>query len=221
MESLDETYEHGFGILIYKTIADYIMSDLAIGQAVQQMRVLVDVKKPIFAVWVRFAPPIPPIKIREYARLTKAADGIHITIHDETYATDLLKLLWENFGRDEVTQLDRWETVVPHEITTLEKLQDLTVADPMEKMREKILDAVVRIVPEGFRIGSVSPEANEITVVASENPIQPEWIEMVRGALARPPKPLPREKLERVGRKPMREVPGKFERVYKEWKRRI
>ena len=202
VESLDETYRHGFGILIYKIIADHIMSDLAIGKAIQQMRILIDIKKPIFAVSVRFGPSIPPIQMKDYAHLEERADGVHIVIHDETYASDLLRVLWENFGRENITQIDRWETVVPRNLTTLEELQNMVIADPGEKMKERILDVVTRIIPEGFRIGSISPEANGITVIASENPIQREWTEMVKVALAKPPKPLPPEKLERVERKP-------------------
>jgi len=217
VESLDETYQHGFGILIYKIIADYVLNDLAIGQAIQQMRVLIDIRKPLFAVSVHLGPSAPPIKMKDYAHLEERKDGIHIIIYDETYAAELLKVLWDNFGKNNVTQIDRWETVIPPNLITIDKLQNITVADPREKMMEKILDAITRIIPEGFRIEYLLPEASGMTIITSENPIQGDWIEMVKGTLAQPPKPLPPEILEGVKREPKR----KFEELYKPWKKSV
>lgn len=220
VESLDETYEQGFGILIYKVIADYILGDLALGGAIRQMRVLIDIRKPIFAVSVRIGPPAPPIVLKDYAGLEKSADGIHVVIHDETYATDLLKVLWDRFGKDKIKQIDRWETVIPPNLTTPDELQEVIVAEPGEKMMENLMDAITRVIPEGFRIGFLEHEENGVTIVASENPVQADWIQMVRTALARPPKPLPRERLEEVGRKPrFEEKPPEFEELWRSYKK--
>lgn len=217
VESLDETYQHGFGILIYKIIAEYILSDLAIGQAIRQMRVLIDIKKPLFAVSVQLSLPRQPIKMKDYARLDERGDGIHIIIHDETYAPELLKVLQNSFGRDNVTQIDRWETVIPRNLITIDKLQNVIIAYPREKMMEKILDAITRIIPEAFRIERLLTEENGLTIITSENLILPEWIEMVKTALAQPPKPIPPKKLEEVKREPKLT----FEESYKPWKKSV
>jgi putative methanogenesis marker protein 17 len=216
VESLDETYQHGFGILIYKIIAEYILSDLAVGQAIQQMRVLVDIKKPIFAVSVRLSLPRQPIRMKDYARLEEETDGIHIIIHDETYAPELLQVLWNSFGKNNVTQIDRWETVIPPNLTTINELQNVIVADPKEKMMEKILDAITRIIPEAFRIERLLPEASGLTIISSENPIQEEWIETVKAALAQPPKLIPPKRFEEIKREPK-----KTEEIHKPWKKPI
>ena len=204
--------------MIYKVIADHIFGDLAIGPAIQQMRVLIDIKKPIFAVSVRIGPSPPPIRMKDYARLEESKDGIHVMIHDETYATDLLKVLRERFGRDKITQIDRWETVISPNLTTLDELQEVIVAEPREKMMENIMDAMTRVVPEGFRVGFIQPEDSGVTIIASENPVQADWIQMVMAALARPPKPPPLEMLEEVGRKPrFIKTPPKFEEIFRPW----
>jgi putative methanogenesis marker protein 17 len=155
--------------------------------------------------------------MKDYARLEKRADGIHVTIHDETYATDLLKMLWDKFGKDKVTQIDRWESVIPSDFVTLEELQEMVIAEPGKRMMEGVLDAVVRIIPEGFRIGHLRYE-NGLTVIASENPVQEDWVRIVRAALAKPPKPLPPKELEKVKRKLKEEAPPEFREGVKPWK---
>lgn len=217
VESLDETYQHGFGILIHKIIAEYILSDLAIGQAIRQMRVIIDIKKPLFAVSVQLSLPHQPIKMKDYARLDERGDGIHIIIYDETYAPELLKVLQNSFGKNNVTQIDRWETVIPRNLTTIDKLQKVIVAYPREKMMEKILDAIIRIIPEAFRIERLLIEENGLTIITSENPILPEWIEMVKATLAKPPKPIPPKKLDEVKREPKLT----FEELHKPWKKSV
>lgn len=217
VESLDETYQHGFGILIYRIIAEYILSDLAIGQAIRQMRVLIDIKKPLFAVSVQLSLPQQPIRMKDYARLDERGDGIHIIIYDETYAPELLKVLQNSFGKNNVTQIDRWETVIPRNLTTIDKLQNVIVAYPREKMMEKILDAITRIIPEAFRIEHLLTEENDLTIITSENPILPEWVEMVKATLAKPPKPIPPKKLEEVKREPKLT----FEKLHKPWKKSV
>lgn len=218
VESLDETYEHGFGVLIHKVIADYVFADLGISGSIEQIRVLVDIKKPFFAVFARLGSSPPPIKMEDYARLDELSDGVHIVISDETFAEDLLKSLWNRFGKDNVDQIDRWESVIPSESITMGELKDMIVAEPGERVQDLVMGAIRRIIPEGFRIGFLQHEDGEMTIIASEDPVQNDWIEEVENALSNPPKSLPREKIEGVKKKPRKLKREELEEWGTPWK---
>lgn len=217
VESIEEEDKFSFGILAYKIITDYVLSDLNIGQAIQKIRILIDIKKPLFVVSVDVNPTTLQIKVKDCAYLKEESDGIHIIIHDESYSADLLRALWNFLGKDRINQLDRWEVVIPKLIKKGE-LEEIKIVDLKEKIIDKVLDAVSRIIPEGFRINStLSLKDNNLTVIASENPIQEDWIRIVKEALNKPPKLIPPEKLKEAKREPKLTV----EELPKPWKKTV
>jgi len=217
VESMGESRAYDYGILISKVIAEYAFTDLALGKAVEQLRILVDIKEPLFAVHARLGPPLPPLRMEDYAQLEENPDGIHVIIRDETYVADMLRVLRERFGREKVKQVDRWETVIS--VTSLEELKRMVIAEPQTKMVDRLMDAVQRIIPVGFRVGFLEHDENSITLIASENPIREEWIREVKDALKKPPKPIPPEELEKVRRKvEAAEVMPEFKDIVAPWR---
>ncbi|MCQ8898018.1 MAG: methanogenesis marker 17 protein [Hadesarchaea archaeon] len=218
-ESLDPSYQHGYGVLMSKVIAEHALSELGLGGAVEEMRILVDIRKPLFAVRVRLGPPLPPVRVRDCARVQEAPDGIHVVLLDEGQAPFLARLLRERFGKGGVEQLDRWEVVVPPGAVGAKELEEMVVSHPRERMMERIMDAVERVIPVGFRVGYAERGEDHLLLIASENPIKEGWVEEVREALRRPPSPVPPEKMEGIRRKvEAAEVQAKFKEGAMPWR---
>ncbi len=209
-ESLDPSYQHGYGVLMAKVIAEHALSDLGLGGAVEEMRILVDIGKPLFAVRVRLGPSLPPVRVKDCARVQEAQDGVHVYLLDETHAPSLARILRERFG-GKLEQLDRWEVVVPAGEARAGELEEMVVSRPSETLLDRLLDAVQRVIPVGFRVGYSERTGNSLLLVASENPIREEWVEEVKEALRRPPSPIPPERMEAIRRRVEKaEVEAKF-----------
>ncbi|MEM1981462.1 MAG: methanogenesis marker 17 protein [Candidatus Hadarchaeales archaeon] len=200
VESLDPSYQYGYGVLMLKVIAEHALSELSLGGALEELRILVDMRKPLVAVRALLGPPLPPIRVMDCARVQEAADGIHVVLLDEGQAPFLAKLLREKFGGS-LEQLDRWEVVVPAGAMPAKELERLVVSHPQERMRERIMDALERVIPVGFRVRYAEGEGNSLLILASENPIPDGWVEEVKEALRKPPSPIPPEKMEGIRRK--------------------
>lgn len=217
-ESLDPSYRHGYGVLMSKVIAEHVLSELGLGGALEELRILVDMRKPLFAISVRLGPPLPPVRVADCARVQEAADGIHVVLLDEGQAPFLARLLRERFGGS-LEQLDRWEVVVPPGVMPVKELEQLVVSYPQERTMGRILDAIDRILPVGFRVRYAEGEGNSLLLVASENPLREEWVGEVKEALKRPPSPVPPEKMEGIRRKvEAAEVLPKFKEGAMPWR---
>jgi putative methanogenesis marker protein 17 len=101
--------------------------------------------------------------------------GTMVTIRDETYAPTLISLLWRKYGRERIDQLTRLELFCRR--TREEEISDLDL-DPGEELKSKVLDAVWRLLPEGFKIRHNISSENVMTVAATEHDMKKEWIEL-------------------------------------------
>ena len=213
VENLDRADPYNFGVISYKIIADHVFTDLGIAGALQSIRILIDIEKPFFYITGILSLIDAPMRVSDIASVSIEDEGIHVVIEDENYAPDLLKLLWSEFGRENITQLDRWNLIIPEGYVTPEELELMVAVNPKDRIMNKILDALNRIIPEGFRVRKSDIEKGRITVIASENPIEPKWIEEARNALESPPVQIPEEHL-----KKLRQEPKKIEKRVTPWK---
>lgn len=202
VENLNRSDPYSFGILSYKVIADHVFQDLALAGAFQSVRILIDIEKPLFYITGEINLVESPIRISDIATMKLDEADIHLTIEDETYAPDLLKLLWTRFGREQITQLDRWNLLIPSPLISIEELSQLVAVNPSDRILNKILDALNRIIPEGFRVRQTSFRKERITIIASENPLEPKWIQQAEVALQDPPVPIPATYMEKLKREP-------------------
>ncbi|NVM52904.1 MAG: methanogenesis marker 17 protein [Candidatus Helarchaeota archaeon] len=212
VENLDQSDPFNFGIISYKVIADHVFTDLTLAGAVQSIRILIDIEKPFFYLAGELRLVASPVRVSDIASLSLEEEGIHVVIEDESYAPDLLKLLWTKFGRENITQIDRWNLIIPNLITA-EELEHMIAVNPRDRIMNKILDALNRIIPEGFRVRKRSLEKGHITIIASENPIEPEWIQKAENALKNPPVQIPADYLEQL-----KQTPKKIEKKIVPWK---
>jgi len=54
------------------------------------------------------------------------------------------------------------------------------VYDPQEELKKNVIDALLRITPEGFRVRKHYIDARMLAFIASEDPIKPEWLDICR-----------------------------------------
>ncbi len=202
VENLDRSDPYDFGVISYKVIADHVFTDLALAGALQAVRILIDIRKPLFYIRGELNVIESPIRFSEITSVTRENGEIHVVIEDETYAPEILKLLWTRFGRENISQTDRWNLYFPHDYILIEELNQLIAVNPRDRIMNKILDALNRIIPEGFRVQQRSIKGGYITVIASENPIEEEWLEEVNIALKNPPVKIPAAQLEKLKREP-------------------
>ncbi|MHA1130319.1 MAG: methanogenesis marker 17 protein [Candidatus Helarchaeota archaeon] len=203
VENLDRSDPYNFGIISYKIIADYVFTDLAIAGALGLVRILIDIEKPFFFIRSKLNIVEEKIRMKDVATINFIEkEGLQVTIDDESYAPDLLRSLWAKFGRENLTQLDRWNIMVPPNFITPEELNHIVIVNPKDRIMNKIMDAMNRIIPEAFRVRKVKLEEDQMTIIASENPIEEEWIEQAERALESAPIRIPQEYLDQLKQEP-------------------
>jgi len=136
-----------YGAEKYREIIMDILQDLGLIRSIGRLYVYVDIDAPYFAVFGMIRGKQPPLKVSDVGDLVPAEGGYQITVEDEEHMANLIRVLWETYGRDKVEQPERNVLVVLSD----ESPQDLVVADLETEFRRDLMDALVRIAPEGFR----------------------------------------------------------------------
>lgn len=107
------------------------------------------------------------------------AREIIISIKKEQYIPELLGILWERYGKANISQPDRWTVAISTDNPKEEAafLKDMMVADPKHRLHENLVDFAIRVTPEGFRVRYHLYKGNQFIFVASEEALKHEWIE--------------------------------------------
>jgi putative methanogenesis marker protein 17 len=161
------------GAEVYNMVVRQIIQDLQITRAIKDLRVYVDPREPVFIIVISYEKTAPVVRIEDFTEIDKEADELFIRIKDETYLPDLLTILWELEGRNNVHQTSRYEIIVDNPHTDI---KNMVVHDPEEDLRKKIYDALFRIIPEGLRVVEHYSEGNIIALTASDETIKDEWL---------------------------------------------
>jgi putative methanogenesis marker protein 17 len=164
-----------YGNQAYAELFERILLQLGLTNRVTGARIIVDMEKPIFLVSVKVRRARMAVKVSDICEVEERSNGAFLTIRDESYAPALLALLWKRYGRDRIEQLTRLEILAhgikPEEAAGLE-------LDPGEELKKEVLDAVWRLLPEGFKVRHNLFTDTVITILATEHVMQPEWIEL-------------------------------------------
>ncbi|BAM70956.1 MULTISPECIES: methanogenesis marker 17 protein [unclassified Methanothermobacter] len=163
------------GAEVYEIIARQVLQDLQLARAVDDLRIWVDPREPVFIIVVKTQRTSEPIYLEDMAEMEvdKATGAVHLRIRDETYLPQLLERLWETQGRGRVRQPSRFEVVVEDPISDI---SGMTVHDPSMNLRKRVYDAIFRIIPEGFRVIRDLSEDNIIALVCTDEVLRDEWI---------------------------------------------
>lgn len=99
---------------------------------------------------------------------------VYVTITQERYAPDVLRALWTKYGRNKVVQQTRFDI----EITgaKMAELQEMVIASGEDDLRE-IMGAIWRSMPEGIKNRRTLIDGGVITVIATEELMQPEMMD--------------------------------------------
>jgi len=162
-----------FGNEVYAELFERILVDLGLTNRVEVARLVVKPEVPLFLVSIRTRRARTAVKISDISTVEQRQRDTYMMIGDESYAPALLALLWKRFGRERIEQITRLEVLV-HGIRQ-EELEDLEL-DPGQELKKEVLDAVWRLLPEGFKVRHNILSESVMTVAATEHVMQPEYI---------------------------------------------
>ena len=86
----------------------------------------------------------------------------------------MLSILWDTYGRDLITQPDRFTVKILVPGLDPREIEDLMVIDPSEGMFHDIIYALQWIAPEGFKVRRQTISEGHFSYVASENTLDEE-----------------------------------------------
>ncbi|MHC1631852.1 MAG: methanogenesis marker 17 protein [Methanotrichaceae archaeon] len=163
----------------YKAVISDILQDLGLIRTIGRLYVYADVKKPFFSVFGLFRGKQPPLRVRDIGDVLQEECGYQIIIEDEEHMANLLKVLWKAYGRDKVEQPERNVLIVKSDVSP----EDLIVADVETEFRRDLMDALIRIAPEGFRNRRNEMKKESFFFLASEETLKSDLIAEVKEKL--------------------------------------
>ncbi len=174
------------GADIYRKVIIDVLSDLALGRVLLKVRAFVDVTEPVFIFVGLRKKGLPSVKLSDFADLEIGGYGkpeVVISLNKEAYIPKLLKKLWERYGRGNILHKERTMIVVetPDYMTEVDLLEDMVIDEKVQEINDRIIDAMLRIIPEGFRVRYHELTEEYILFVASEDPIKQDWKDIAAG----------------------------------------
>ncbi|NLI73878.1 MAG: methanogenesis marker 17 protein [Euryarchaeota archaeon] len=166
-------YDESFAYQNFDTILRQIMVELGVSRMVTDFRIVAEPDAPYFLISLRLGKARTSVKVSDMGIVDSSPRGAKITITDENWAPALLTRLWQKYGRDSIEQLTRYELIVIG--ASDEELMDMEL-DPGEELRSKVLDAVWRIFPEGFKVRHNLMNDDVMTLIGTEHDMEEEWI---------------------------------------------
>jgi putative methanogenesis marker protein 17 len=164
-----------YGNEVYVELFERILIDLGLTNRVEGAKLLIYPEKHLFIVTVRMRQARTTVKVDEVADVSDREGNAFLVIRNESYAPALLALLWKQFGRERIEQLSRLE-ILAHGVTT-ERIEGLQIS-PGEELRKEVLDAIWRLLPEGFKVRHNLFDENVMTIVSTEHTMDDEFLQM-------------------------------------------
>lgn len=168
------------GAEVYKRVIQDVLSDLALGRVIEKVRVYIDVTQPVFIFLGVRRMGLPSVKLKDFADVKTGEYGKHEVVIDlskETYIPQLLNKLWERYGRGNINHEERTRIMVEtaNYINEVDLLKEMVIDEKVQEINDRIVDAMLRIIPEGFRVRCHRLTDTYILFVASEDAIKQEW----------------------------------------------
>ncbi|MCC4767715.1 methanogenesis marker 17 protein [Methanosarcina sp. DH1] len=165
----------------YRKIIEDNLSSLKLAPAIGRIKVVLRPEDSLFqmAILLRdVGTRVTTIDIADVDAKPIAREII-ISIKKEQYIPELLGILWERYGKANISQPDRWTVAISTDNPKEEAafLKDMMVADPKHRLHENLVDFAIRVTPEGFRVRYHLYKGNQFIFVASEEALKHEWIE--------------------------------------------
>jgi len=171
------------GAAKYREVISDILSDLNLVRAIGRLKVYIDPKAPVFIIVGIFRPGLARLTLGDVADISSVTEGLLVSVREELYASKALGKLWAKYGRENIIQTDRAAVIVPVKGDFSRQMDDISsvvVYDPQEELKKNVIDALLRITPEGFRVRKHFIDEHMLAFIASEDPIKPEWMEICK-----------------------------------------
>ena len=167
----------------YEEVIKDVLSDLNLVRAIGRLHVYIDPKQPVFIAVGLFRPGLPTLTLGDVADISGVNEGLLVSVRDEEYAATAVGKLYMKYGRDKIIPTDRTSVIVPTAgdyAWQHDDISGIVVYDPKDELKKSVIDALIRITPEGFRVRKHFISEQMLAFIASEDPIKPEWIEICR-----------------------------------------
>jgi putative methanogenesis marker protein 17 len=157
----------------YTQLLERTLVDMGITTSIERVKMIIRPADPLFIISIRTRISGGSRKVSEIATVEEKEGGVFLEITDENYAPRLLSLLWRTFGRERIEQVTRLEIFAKG--VTVNDVESLKL-DPEEELKKKLLDAVWRLLPEGFKVRHEVASELALTITATERTLTPEQI---------------------------------------------
>jgi putative methanogenesis marker protein 17 len=166
-----------YGNQSYADLFKRILVDLGLANRIEEARIVILPEKPLFLIAVRTRKSRTTVRLDEIASVEAKGENTYLNISNESYAPVLLANLWKRFGRERIEQLSRLE-ILCHGIKP-EMLSSIEL-DPGQELRKELLDALWRLMPEGFKVHHTLSSETVMTIAATEHVMTDEMISMAK-----------------------------------------
>lgn len=166
-----------FGDAAYAKLFEDTMSDLDKAVLIDRVQLTLEAETPLFIFSIVLRAEPAPKTIGDVSNIRTDPSGVHVTITQERYAPEILRALWNRYGRKAVYQQTRFDLDV--EGATEQELNGMVISSGEDDRRE-IMAAIWRTMPEGIKNRKTLISGSVITVIATEEVLLPEMIERGR-----------------------------------------
>ena len=172
------------GAVYYKQITNDVLLDHNLLRVINKLHIFIDPKVPVFVAVGTLKKITTIIRVRDFANVNPLGDKITLVISDETYLAPMLKIFWQQFGKDKVEQPDRFTVILYNVEAEAREIEDLVVADPSASLFKDLIYAFRLIAPEGFRVRSEKFSKERFSFVASEDTLAEDLTPLIRDKFA-------------------------------------
>lgn len=166
-----------YGNQSYADLFRRILVDLGLANRVEEARIVILPEKPLFLISIRTRKARTTVKLEDIASVEEKDGNTYLNIMNESYAPVLLANLWKRFGRERIEQLARLEILCHGIKPDLLKAIEL---DPGQELKKELLDALWRLMPEGFKVHHTLSSETVMTIAATEHVMTDEMISMAK-----------------------------------------
>lgn len=163
-----------FGDEAYRKLFEDTMSDLNKAVLIDKAKLILKPSTPLFIFSIVLKADPGNKTVVDVANVREESNMTYITITQERYAPDILKALWTKYGRNKVVQQTRFDIEVSG--AKISEMQEMIIASGEQDLRE-IMGAIWRSMPEGIKNRRTLIDGGVITVIATEELMQPEFMD--------------------------------------------
>lgn len=164
----------------YEQLAEVVLLDHNLLRVVHKLHIFIDPRVPVFVATGVTKTIHSHITVNDFANVQIEGETVTIAIGEETYLSELLRILWDKFGKEHVDQPDRFTIILTLPEEETKKISEIVVVDPSESLYRDLIYALQVIAPEGFKVRRQYFGKEKFYYIASENTLPESSDELIR-----------------------------------------